>query len=159
MTELHVPANEASYTSSLPFDVERIGAAAVYCSDGRYGDQMDEFLHLRLGLPRYDRVAIPGGAACLAAHPAAFRERGAMDKQLRFLVESHHLDRVVLIAHEDCGFYKHVARLRKVPMEQQQRADLAAAAALIRGYAAGVEADAYMARKVEGLVRFDPIPI
>ena len=54
------------FVSQTPFDHQRIGAAAVYCSDGRYGEQMDEFLHQGLGLPRYDRVAVPGGAACLA---------------------------------------------------------------------------------------------
>ena len=47
-----------------------LGAAAVYCSDGRYGEHMDDFLHNCLGLPRYDRVAIPGGAGkvTLACH-------------------------------------------------------------------------------------------
>src|SRR3954451_18790375 len=85
------------YTSSIPFIHERVGAAAVYCSDGRYGEQMDDFLHNCLGLPHYDRVAVPGGAACLAGHLLAMRERGALDRQLKFLVESHSLTRVVMI--------------------------------------------------------------
>lgn len=45
-----------------------------------------------------------------------------MEKQLRFLIESHALDRIVLIAHDDCGFYKH-QRLR-LPLYDQQLADL-----------------------------------
>src|SRR6202042_3386025 len=106
-----------AYTSDIPFDHDRIGAAAVYCSDGRYGDQMDDFLHLSLGLPRYDRVAIPGGAASLAHHPRA------LDRQLRFLVEAHALTRVVMIAHQDCGFYRHnvsALKLKKQPLELMQ---------------------------------------
>src|SRR5437773_11960826 len=92
------------YTSHVPFDENRVGAAAVYCSDGRYGEQMDDFLHAGLGLPRYDRVACPGGAACLAGHLMVYHEKNAMEAQLSFLIKSHQLRRVVLIAHEGCGF-------------------------------------------------------
>ena len=35
-------------------------AAAVYCSDGRFGEHVDDFLHNALKLPRYDRLAVPG---------------------------------------------------------------------------------------------------
>jgi hypothetical protein len=134
----------------------------VYCSDGRYGEHMDDFLHNCLGLPRYDRVAIPGGAACLAGHLLAMRERSALDRQLKFLVEGHGLDRLVLIAHEDCGFYRHnvhPSKLKKQPLEQLQAADLTAVAALLRDYNRQLEVDAYFARKVEGLVRFEPVAV
>src|SRR5438045_7686875 len=99
-----VPHDERIYTSRLPFDERRVGAAAVYCSDGRFGEQMDEFLHNSLGLPRYDRMAVPGGAACLAGHLMVYHEMNAMDQQLAFLIQSHALSRIVLIAHENCGF-------------------------------------------------------
>src|SRR5438045_7451223 len=99
---------QVTYASRLLFDERRIGAAAVYCSDGRFGEQMDEFLHEGLGLPRYDRVAVPGGAACLAGHPRAAFERAALERQLNFLIAAHELTRVVFIAHQDCGFYKQI---------------------------------------------------
>jgi hypothetical protein len=148
------------YQSDIPFEHERIGAAAVYCSDGRYGEQMDDFLHNCLGLPRYDRVAVPGGAACLAGHLLAMRERSALDRQIKFLIEGHALTRVVMIAHEDCGFYRanvHPSKLRRQPLEELQFADLAAVAALLRDYNRKLEVDAFFARKVEGKVRFDPV--
>jgi len=50
------------FQSSHPFVVDRIRAAAVTCSDGRWGAQIDDFIETGLALPRYDRVAIPGGA-------------------------------------------------------------------------------------------------
>ena len=112
------------FTSAEPFEAERIGAAAVYCSDGRWGDQMDEFLHHGLGFPRYDRVAVPGGPACLASYIQTLREEGALEKQLRFLVMGHELQRIVLIAHQDCLFYKQV-RIRAGSVERQQFEDLA----------------------------------
>ncbi len=150
------------YVSSVPFEHERVGAAAVYCSDGRYGEQMDDFLHNCLGLPHYDRVAVPGGAACLAGHMLAMRERGAMDRQLKFLIEGHGLTRVVLIAHEDCGFYKanvHPAKLKRQPLEELQAADLAVVAGLLRDYRRELEVDGYLARKAGDRVRFEAVRI
>lgn len=146
----------AIFRSSIPWEHQRIGAAAIYCADGRYNDQTDDFLHNRLELPRYDRVVIPGGAACLAPHTLAMRERGALEKQLRFLIESHMLNRVVLIAHEDCGFYKHVLRLRTA-MEPQQHTDLRHVANVIRSWSGDVLVEAYFARKADSLVQFEPV--
>src|SRR5438045_727166 len=94
-----------AWSSIHPYEAERIGAAAMYCSDGRYGEQFDDFLHNQLGLPRYDRLAVPGGPAVLAGHLAAHREEDAVLDQVRFLVTTHELERVVLIAHRGCGFY------------------------------------------------------
>jgi hypothetical protein len=36
------------YESPTPYEAARIHAAAIYCSDGRVGEQIDEFLHQRL---------------------------------------------------------------------------------------------------------------
>src|SRR3954466_1275697 len=133
------------YVSSIPFIHGRVGAAAIYCSDGRYGEQMDDFLHNCLGLPHYDRVAVPGGAACLAGHMLAMRERSALDRQLKFLIEGHQLNRVGLIAHQDCGFYKHNVhpyKLRQKPLIEHQFADLITVAAALRSYNRELEVDA-----------------
>ena len=51
---------EPVYRSKLPFENSRIQAAA-YCSDGRFGENVDDFLHNALHLPRHDRLSIPGG--------------------------------------------------------------------------------------------------
>src|ERR1041385_6545087 len=74
------------YSSQCPFEEKRVGAAAVYCSDGGFGEAMDEFLHEGLALPHYDRVAIPGGAACLAGHTCAYHQKNALERQLEFLI-------------------------------------------------------------------------
>src|SRR5215218_73314 len=132
----------AIYASRTAFDERRVGAAAVYCSDGRFGDPMDEFLHAGLGLPRYDRVAVPGGAACLAGHGGAYHEGQALQRQLDFLIREHGLRRVVLIAHDGCAFYKDVWTGGRT-VERQQAADLAKAADHIRLWHPGVEVAAY----------------
>ena len=83
------PTESTVYESSVRFDEGRIRAAAVYCSDGRFGEQIDDFLHNGLLLPRCDRLVVPGGAACLAGHHLAFREEDALIEQLRFLKQVH----------------------------------------------------------------------
>ena len=153
-----IETQQEIFTSSIPFESVRIGAAAIYCSDGRFGDQMDEFLHRGLGLPRYDRLAIPGGCACMAGHIRACREAGAIEKQLHFLVTAHQLQQVVLIAHHDCAFYSLVP-LRGKPLEQQQLEDLHAAAQRIAQSFRGIEIHGYFARKVQGKVQFEPVPL
>ena len=142
------------FESSLAFDEHRVGAAAVYCSDGRFGQQMDEFLYHGLKLPRYDRVAVPGGCACLAGHTQAYYEKNAMERQLRFLMDEHKLRRVVLIAHDSCAFYKEIW-IGSRSVEEQQAIDAGKAAETIRLWHPDVEIETYFARKVDGKVIFE----
>ena len=106
---------ESIYQCKLPFEASRIQAAAIYCSDGRFGEHMDDFLHNALKLPRYDRLTIPGGVACLGGHFRSFREEDALLAHLRFLIAVHRLRRVVLIAHEECAFYSEGLHLPAAP--------------------------------------------
>ncbi len=134
--------SQKPYVSSLPYDEQRVGAAAIYCSDGRFGEQMDEFLHNSLGLPRYDRVAVPGGAACLAGHLMVYHEAQALDRQLSFLITAHALTRIVMIAHDNCGFYKGLW-LRETTVEKQQAMDLRKAAEHILAHHSKVRVEGY----------------
>ena len=148
-----------SYESSIPYDSARIHAAALYCSDGRIGAHSDDFLTNGLKLPRYDRVCLPGGPACLAGHPQAqLEEQGVVD-ELKFLVEAHALGRVVLIAHEHCAFYASRLELMEPRLERVQRADLVRAAAYVHRVT-GLEAiEAYFARLDGNRVMFEPVVV
>lgn len=134
-----------AFQSRIPFEASRIQAAAIYCSDGRFGEHMDDFLHNALELPRYDRLIIPGGAACLGGHLASFREEEALVEQLRFLVSVHQLRRVVLVAHKDCAYYTAWLRVSSPRLEEQQNKDLARAVERIRALSRGLQVDAYFA--------------
>jgi hypothetical protein len=147
---------ESCFESSVKYDGDRIQAAAVYCSDGRLGEQFDEFMHTALGLPRYDRLAVPGGAACLARHFQIFREEDGVSEQLRFLVKVHCLERVVLIAHEDCAFYTQRLKISQLKLESQQREDIQKAFERVRSMGPDLLIEAFFARKKrDGTVHFE----
>ncbi len=147
-----------TYTSSITYEPKRIHAAAIYCSDGRVGAHFDDFLHNGLKLPRYDRVALPGGPACLAGHTEAHvAEQGVVD-ELKFLVDAHELERVVLIAHQNCAFYESRLGLPEPFLEHQQRIDLLKAANFVRRITGIGHVDAYFARLGEpDVVAFESV--
>ena len=149
-----------NFESDIAFEPHRIHAAAVYCSDGRFGDQCDQFLHHHLGLPNYDRIALPGGPGALVGHAAAAVDADAVMADLRFLIEAHELTRVVLIAHGGCAFYAHRLGLTEPGLQRQQVADLQCVAQVLRD--AGVErVETYLARvtgaEVAGRVGFEAV--
>lgn len=152
--------NPFFYESSVPFDANRIRAAAVYCSDGRFGEQFDDLLHNALRLPRYDRLAVPGGAACLAGHFATYREDEGVFEQLRFLVDVHGLERIVLVAHENCAFYSERLRVSPLQLETQQREDMAKAVRRVRTLSQALVVNAFFARKNwDNVIRFETVEL
>src|SRR5437660_10026744 len=93
------------FTSMEPWNHERIGALALYCSDGRWGEAFDEFCHKHLHIPRYDRWAVAGGPACLIDREGDHDFVRVAAEQINFLVRTHALNRIVLITHYGCGHY------------------------------------------------------
>ncbi|USN99911.1 MAG: hypothetical protein H6810_04405 [Phycisphaeraceae bacterium] len=148
-----------TYHSPLPYNPERMHAAALYCSDGRVGLQFDDFLQTGLSLPRYDRLCIPGGPACLAGHPEAhLEERGVVD-ELKFLVDVHRLERVVLIAHQGCAFYAARLGLKEPALEEMQRTDLAKATEFVHEVTGLDQVDTFFARFVPDGMTFEPVKV
>lgn len=152
-------ARTAPFASRVPYDTRRIHAAAVYCSDGRVGEHFDDFLQNGLDLPRYDRVALPGGPACLAGHAQAHLEEVGVMDELKFLAEVHGLKRVVLIAHEACAFYTKRLDLTEPRLELVQRADLVRAAAIVHRVTGIDRIEGYFARIENNAVRFDRVDV
>jgi hypothetical protein len=148
-----------SFEVEAPFNASSIGTAVVCCSDGRFVAPMDEFLRQGLGIERYDCLAVPGGAGCLAGHFAVWREEEAVTFQLKFLVEMHALHRVVLIAHPDFGFYGKRLRLFGSEIEEQQRADIVTAARRIHGLAPRLEVDGFTSRRLPAGIRFEAVQV
>jgi hypothetical protein len=149
---------EPLFTSPEPFDADRVHTLAIYCSDGRYGEQFDDFLQQYLKLPGYDRLAVPGGPACLAGHHATANSFAGIRDQIRFLIEAHGLRTVVLIQHHGCAFYA-AALPDATPesMKPEQDNDLLAAKAQVRRMSPGIKVITVYARLTGTTVSFEPV--
>jgi hypothetical protein len=158
-TTIREVPSQTRYDSPILFNEDRIRAAAVYCSDGRYGEQFDDFLHNALNLPRYDRLAIAGGPGCFAGHFMAYREAEGAAEHLRFLARVHKLERVVLIQHQGCAFYREVLNVRPSEALRMQEEDLAKAALRVRELAFGLEVEAYLCRREDEAIWFEPVAL
>jgi hypothetical protein len=152
--ELGPDLSIAAYEAMDRWHPERIRALALYCSDGRWGEAFDEFCHRHLRIPRYDRWAVPGGPAWLAASPDDPALLPAARKQLDFLVQSHELERIVLIAHYGCAWYGH--RLQRTPVEclPVQTDDVQVAVATLRSWYPGLQIEAYLAMRNQERLSF-----
>ena len=148
---------DARYVSGMPYESARIYAAAVYCSDGRLGDHVDDFLHNGLGLPRYDRVACPGGPVALSGRLAAHWEARGVEEQLRFLAQVHEIRKVVLVAHVGCAYYSHKLLLPPATVEREQVEDLQKARWAVERLVPGIEVAEYVLRVTGTEVAFDAI--
>ncbi len=142
------------YHAAERWHPERIGALALYCSDGRWGEAFDEFCHRHLLIPRYDRWAVPGGPGWLAAHAQDETLQQAARHQLDFLVQVHELERVVLITHWACAWYGE--RLQQSPLDclPAQNQDIHQAVATLRSWYPGLQVEAYLAMRNEQWLSF-----
>lgn len=150
-------ARSETYESPVAYEGERIHAAAVYCSDGRIGDHVDDFLHNGLGLPRYDRLACPGGPVALTGRFAGFWECRGVEEQLRFLLQVHDVRQVVLVAHQPCAYYLNRLGVPEAGLEAELHKDLDHAAFAVRRADPGIEVAAFMAWLDGGTVRFEKV--
>ena len=79
----------------------------VHCSDHRFQAGLHEFLNQNLHLDEnYDLLVLPGGPQCLTLVEYLPKFSWASWKWFRFLVDAHDLKRLILIQHQDCGWYK-----------------------------------------------------
>jgi hypothetical protein len=145
---------DANSLVAVPGDMTTL---VVHCSDGRFGNQCDRFVHRRLEQTLYDRLIVPGGAAWLAGRPGMESESDAARDALQLLVEVHRLSRVVLIAHAGCAFYQQKLGVPPERCESRQRADLLRACRWLRDREPGVHVSAYYALRRGFRVEFRPV--
>ena len=149
----------ALFDSSAAFRDVHADDICIHCSDGRFVEQTEEFLRRGLKLSGYDLLVVPGGPACLAGDPAAWRDGEVASESIRFLQRAHNLRRAILIAHVDCGFYQGKLGVSGDALEPRELEDLGKAAARIRSAAPSVAVEAYIARVADGRVRFAAVDV
>lgn len=78
----------------------------VHCSDPRYQPHFQEFLRRGLGLEHYALMAVPGGAQWLTLADYLPKFSWAGWRFLKFVHQVSNADRVILIAHDTCLWYR-----------------------------------------------------
>jgi carbonic anhydrase len=145
------------FVASTPFVASHPNALAIYCSDGRFTEPVEELLR-HLGHPRLDVLAVAGGAGLLDPRTAGVADRAALGQACEFLVESHAIRHVVLVAHEGCGYYgRRYGMHAAAEIRARQVEDLRSASRALRDRHHGLEVACYYAHVVGGAVHFDPL--
>lgn len=145
------------YESPVKYQRSGVRAAAVFCSDGRFATQCEDFLRNGLGIDRSDLVVLPGGPARLAGYEdPAFEENAVLD-ELAFLIEAHELERVILIQHEDCGFYQHKLGISAEELRPLQNNDVLLAADAVQKATGLANIECYCAVVRGEGVCFEPV--
>ena len=143
--------------AKTPFDAKHPDALAMYCSDGRFTEAIEELLH-GLGHARLDTLTIPGGPALLDLTSSNLGAVDVMREAATFLIRGHKIKRVVLLGHEGCGYYR--ARFpyeSPDAMRRRQLDDLRQAARWVSANHDDLTVAVYFATPEENRLRFDDL--
>lgn len=147
---------EAAFPVEQQFREEFAHTLAIYCSDGRFALACEQFIRQTLGEEWFDRFIVPGGAGWLCLDVLTVWEHEMARKHVSFVVEAHSIRRVILIAHQQCGFYERY-RLSPEQTVRRQKEDLQAATRTLQERYPNLKIEAYYLRVAEGLLRFEPV--
>lgn len=99
------PVLAEAFVARTPFSAERPDTLVVYCSDGRWHAQIEEFVYSHCS-QRADVYAVPGGPAGFNLWRSTLNEAKVAEQAMRFLREHHELESAWLVAHEGCAYYR-----------------------------------------------------
>jgi carbonic anhydrase len=144
-------------TTKSRFEAAYPSALAVYCSDGRFTEAVDELLE-QLGHPRLDTLTIPGGPGLLNHKTSGYSDCDTFSRSAEFLIREHHITTVVLMAHAGCGFYgRKFPDLSPEMIRERQIHDLRLAMHELGETHPRLRVEAFLAVPSGEHVRFDPV--
>lgn len=154
----------AVYRCKGPFADPSADTLVICCSSNAYFPFTQEFLavHLSLAPGTFDLLAVPGGAQLLLATEYLPKFAWVGHRWLKFFTERSHVRRIVVVAHDDCGWYKaehavpaFLHTLAGAAAGSRQREDLARIVAALRSALPMIAVEAYFAAKgSDGHVEF-----
>jgi hypothetical protein len=118
--------DQPEYRSLLAWARERSTVLVIACADGRWRPHIQDFVTNCLHLdPHFDMVEVPGGVEPLTLVDLVPKDFNFLRRRIDMLVRTHGIRRIVMIAHENCGWYRE-RRIGavKVDLRTQQIADL-----------------------------------
>ena len=145
------------FAAKVPFDPLHPKALAIYCSDWRFTNAVEELL-AAAGHSRLDVMTIPGGPGLFNLYSTGFVEREAARNAAHFLIEGHKIQEVFLIAHQGCGWYQSkMPHQDKEKIEASQEHDLRVAAELLLERYPSLTLRRYLARVKAERVHFHEV--
>ncbi len=140
------------FRSGMLWNDEFTGNLAIFCSDERFVNATLEFLKRQLGIDSCDLMVVAGGPAFIPNIEIALMDR------LDLLLEAHKVKQVIFIAHDDCGYYKHLHKgLPPQTLKEKQREDLLSA--LIKLQSKSIKVRAFFAFVDSGEVIFEEVKL
>ena len=128
----------------------------VHCSDHRLAPACRSFAEKVLKIEDYDLLSVPGGPQFLCAVEYLPKFNWAGRRWLNFLFEGHGVSHIILIAHQDCGWYRNLHGNRQ-EHEERQKEDLRRARADLLEYLPSLRVETYYA-SIEGEeTKFTPV--
>lgn len=142
------------------YDPEHPTALAVWCSDGRFTKAVEDLLRGD-GKTRFDTLTLPGGPALFTGRSASPSDLDTMTTSAEFLISAHKVTHVVLIAHENCGYYRRLMgpAAKESEIKARQEADILRAEVALMRLHPGLQVDGWYATVVSGKVVFDPLEV
>lgn len=95
----------------------------ICCSAYDVNPYFVEFLREGLNVKDYDVIAIPGGIQLLTVFQLIPKAANVLMKFVNFLVKRHQIKRLILIGHQECGWYA-AQFLRSGREDETQKRDL-----------------------------------
>ena len=98
---------QTAFVSSIPRYEGPVKTLVVLCSQHNIQEQCDDLLRNHLKKDSYYVIAVPGGPQFFSERSLLLpKYRWAGTKWASFLVTHVHLEEVILIAHEECAWYR-----------------------------------------------------
>ncbi len=142
----------------FPFNAQHPNALAIYCSDGRFTRAVEMLAEEALEHTRLDTLTIPGGPGTLSLQSGGYQECEHMRRAASFLITGHHIETVILVAHEGCGWYRE--KMGFYPpdtVRERQVADLRDTAQWVQQKHPNTELHLFYAHSEEDTLHFERI--
>ncbi len=136
--------------------ISEAGVVVIHCSDPRFQPHFQDFLRRDLNLPNYFLVAVPGGPQFLTLASFLPKFSWAGWRWVKFAMNLGNPERVILIAHEECRWYRQVRFGTSPPdLREVQVKDLQQVRCEFAERFAKAKVELYYARFVRERVAFD----
>lgn len=92
------------FSQQTPLDHYTADAFVVRCFDNRFWSVFHRFIKFAMGFKHIDLESVAGGAKIFSS-PEQEGDRDFMLRELEKSIKLHHIKKVILFTHHDCGAY------------------------------------------------------